>query len=128
MVKRRKTNQTLLVSDILKKSKYALNQKEIFKKLCGSIDRVTVYRILKRLIEDGLVHRIIADDGQNYFACRNTKLKQEKCIDHHIHFKCIKCRKIECIYTKISYLLPNDYIAVDSNNFILGYCGNCRQK
>jgi len=54
----------------------------------GSIGLPTVYRILDELAEAGVITRIfLSDRKQYYFLCANQ--------DHHHHFVCESCRKVE---------------------------------
>jgi len=54
----------------------------------GSIGLPTVYRILDELAEAGVITRIFqADRKQYYFLCANQ--------DHHHHFVCESCRRVE---------------------------------
>ncbi|MBN1633348.1 MAG: transcriptional repressor [Ignavibacteria bacterium] len=127
-MKRRKTRQSMLVSKILKKSRTAISRKEIMKKLRGSLDRVTVYRILNRFLEDGLVHKVISDEGKTFFAVSDMKCSPEKQYNNHIHFKCLKCSKVICLDKQIEFSLPKGFIPVDTNYFISGYCNKCRKQ
>ncbi|AQQ09067.1 Ferric uptake regulation protein [Sedimentisphaera cyanobacteriorum] len=58
------------------------------------IDKVTVYRILERFCEKGLVHKAYLDkrDCEYELADRCSK---HQC---HPHFKCIKCGRVICLY------------------------------
>jgi len=54
----------------------------------GSIGLPTVYRILDELAEAGVITRIfLSDRKQYYFLCANR--------DHHHHFVCEVCRRVE---------------------------------
>ena len=71
-MKRRNTVAKEEIMNILKNSNEAFSQDVILKKLSISADRTTVYRILKSYTEQGLVHKIVADDGKQYFAWCNS--------------------------------------------------------
>ena len=80
---RRNTPSKEAVLQVLQKSKDALSQDMIEEQLTGKIDRVTIYRILNRFCEDGITHKIVADDGKKYFAlCRDCEHTPEH---HHDH-------------------------------------------
>jgi len=124
-MKRRNTRQTLLVTEILEKSRYPVSQKDILKKIKSEVDRVTIYRIINRLIKDGKVHRVISDNGETFFAYCDLKNKNQHQMSNHIHFKCIKCKKIICLNRQIRYSLPKGFLLLETNYFISGYCKNC---
>lgn len=51
----------------------------------------TIYRNLDRLVEEGVVKRIVVD--QSAGACYQYAGKSEACA-HHLHIKCERCGKI----------------------------------
>ncbi len=124
-MKKRNTQGKQLVRTILEDAKSALSQDLIEAKLQGEIDRVTIYRILNGFVEDGLVHKIVSDDGKSYFALCNgcTEAHHEH---DHAHFKCTSCNRVECLPTPIHVMLPSGYSVRHSNHFLSGVCGACR--
>lgn len=69
------------------------------------MDSATIYRVLNRFCQNQIVHKIVADDGKQYFAV---------CIDcdknaispNHFHFRCTKCETIECLPTLLEFTMP----------------------
>jgi len=55
------------------------------------MDRVTIYRTLNTLRENGIIREIPAASGTNYYemACRHNPL--------HPHFYCTSCRSMTCM-------------------------------
>jgi len=123
-VKRRKTESTDEIYSILKESKSALSHDMIQEKISNNIDRATIYRILNRFSKDKIVHKVIGDDGKQYFAfCVNCQEKKHK--HNHFHFRCKNCGKVECLESEIKISLPKDYVFEDFNGVISGVCSNC---
>jgi Fur family transcriptional regulator, ferric uptake regulator len=121
---KRNTITKQLILDSLKGSKTAVSQEILQKELGESVDRATIYRVLNSFCEDGIVHKILGDDGKFYFAfCMNCSEKQHK--HNHFHFKCLTCGKIECMPNEVDVKLPTGYQSVAFNGFISGYCKNC---
>ena len=90
----------------------------------SGIDRATIYRILNRFSEDGLVHKIIGDDGKQYFAlCVNCEKGHHH--HNHFHFRCRSCGKVECLREEVRVHLPPGYIPEAFNGVITGQCGAC---
>ena len=123
-MKRRNTASKQAVFDILNSSKAALSQDAIEQEVKGSMDRVTVYRVLNSFCEDGYVHKILSDDGKYYFAiCLNCQEKKHQ--HNHFHFRCIKCQKVECLKEEVNVKLPDGYTLENVNCLLTGYCQTC---
>lgn len=121
---KRNTKTKQLILDSLKNSKSAVSQDILLKELGDEVDRATIYRVLNSFCDDGIVHKILSDDGKYYFAfCVNCSEKAHK--HNHFHFRCLSCGKIECILNEIEVKLPAGYQSVNFNGFISGYCANC---
>jgi len=121
----RNTASKLAVLDLLEKSTNALNHKEILSALNGACDRVTVYRILDRLIADDIIHKFVDMNGVAHYAMCNT------CDNHnhqhnHVHFTCTSCDSVVClddVEPKIS--IPKGYKVEDASFTLSGLCPAC---
>lgn len=121
---KRNTITKQLILDSLKKSQSAVSQEILQKELGEAVDRATIYRALNSFCEDGIVHKILGDDGKYYFAvCANCSEKKHK--HNHFHFRCLSCGTIECLPNEMEIKLPKGYQSVNFNGFISGYCKNC---
>jgi Fur family ferric uptake transcriptional regulator len=121
---KRNTKAKQLILDSLKNTKSAVSQEILQKELGEEIDRATIYRVLNSFCDDGILHKILSDDGKYYFAvCLNCSEKTHH--HNHFHFRCLQCEKIECMPNEIEPKLPNGYKSVNFNGFISGYCSNC---
>ncbi|HIB38270.1 transcriptional repressor [Mesonia sp.] len=125
-MKRRNTQFKSEIFDLLQQSNHALNHEMITEALNLKIDRTTIYRILNSFCEDGKVHKIIGDDGKQYFAyCENCKKIKNKHSHKHLHFRCLSCGKLECLKQRIDVDLPMGYDGKMYNFLISGYCNTC---
>ena len=123
-MKRRNTPAKQAVLNILKTSKAALSQEDIEQEVKGSMDRVTVYRVLNSFCEDGYLHKILSDDGKYYFAiCLNCH--EEKHQHNHFHFRCLSCNKMECLKQEVNVKVPRGYTLENVNCLLTGYCRAC---
>lgn len=122
-MKRRNTPAQQEILNILKESKSAMSQDMIENQMVLTADRVTIYRILNRFCEDGLTHKVIAEDGKSYFALCNSCSEAHH--HDHFHFKCIRCNKIECLSQHIEIKLPSGYVVQDMNCIVNGICASC---
>ena len=123
-MKRRNTPAKKAILDILKSADSALSQDRIEAEVKGEMDRVTIYRVLNRFCEDGIAHKVLAEDGKYYFAlCHDCTDDRH---DHnHFHFRCIKCDKIECLDEKVAVKLPDGYKMENVTGWVTGYCAAC---
>lgn len=124
-MKRRNTTSKEAVLSVLRASRKAMSQDVIEKQVSVEVDRATIYRILNRFCEDGLVHRIIADDGKQYFAvCVSCDSKKEL-PEHHFHFRCTQCQTIECLPSLVQFSVPKGYDVERMNCVLVGRCKDC---
>lgn len=123
-MKRRNTASKQAVLEVLKASKVALSQENIETEVRGTMDRVTVYRALNSFCEDGLVHKVLSDDGKFYFALC-VKCEKTKHTHDHFHFRCVSCQKVECLKNEVKFKVPRGYRVEDINCMLTGYCKTC---
>lgn len=125
-MKRRNTGPKTAVLDALKTSNAALSHDMLQSKLGTTINRATIYRVLNRFCEDGRVHRIVGDDGKQYFAlCLDCGGPEEEHSHNHFHFKCVACGKVECLDHEIIVPLPDGYSLESFNGWLSGRCNSC---
>jgi len=123
-MKRRTTPTKEAVMAVLSATSKALSQDAIVQKIEIGIDRATIYRALNQFCEDGIIHKIVADDGKQYFAvCK--KCDQQQLPDHHFHFRCTNCQSIECLPTVVNFSIPEGYSVEKVNCILVGVCKEC---
>jgi Fur family ferric uptake transcriptional regulator len=90
-------------------------------------DRVTIYRTLTSFLENGLLHKIPDDSGISKYALCQHEGTEHNHDDHHVHFKCKKCGKIECLHNLVipKLHLPKKYKMDNANLLIEGICADC---
>ncbi len=122
----RNTKAKQAVLNEIVQSSYALSQPVLYERLNGICDRVTVYRILERLVSEHKIHKIVNFDGTiNYAQCHSC---ESHILDshNHLHFSCIKCKRIECIEEQnIQINLPKSYHIKDLFLTLSGLCPGC---
>ncbi len=125
-MKRRTTATQTEILTLLEAANTALSHEMVQSELGANMDRATIYRVLNRFCEDGRVHRIVGDDGKQYFAlCLNCGELRESHTHNHFHFRCLECGKVECLKHDIKVPLPDGYTSERFNGFISGRCKNC---
>ena len=123
-MRRRNTATKEAVLSSLKSADAALSHEMIQEAISEKVDRTTIYRILNRFCEDGIIHRIVADDGKQYFAICSTCAVDDHNHDH-FHFRCLCCEKVECLEQEVSVNLPAGYVTKNFNGVVSGYCVAC---
>jgi Fur family transcriptional regulator, ferric uptake regulator len=124
MIARRNTPSKQAILNVLNSSKSALSQEDIEKMVAIEMDRATIYRTLSRFCEDGIVHKIISEDGKQFFAIC-IKCEEKISPERHFHFKCLKCKTIECLQETVKFTLPSGYRIEGVNCLLTGYCAKC---
>jgi Fur family ferric uptake transcriptional regulator len=123
-MKRRNTATQEAVLSILTNAGKALSHDAIEQKIDLELDRATIYRILNRFCADGIVHKIVADDGKQYFAvCQQCD--EQHLSDNHFHFRCTRCMSIECLPALVHFSVPNGYSVEHLNCVLIGVCKDC---
>lgn len=120
----RNTTAKSVILDLITKSKVALSHAEIQTLTDGICDRVTIYRVLDRLVNEDLIHKIVNLEGiikyANCSQCHGTHSH------NHVHFSCQKCQLVTCLEdVKPSFTMPKNYQIKEINFTISGLCPNC---
>lgn len=123
-MKRRNTAAQEAVLLVLTNKRRAMSHDAIVKEIDVDADRATIYRILNRFCEDQIVHKIVADDGKQYFAVC-VKCDEMIIPTNHFHFRCTKCETIECLPTVVEFSVSEKYIVHEMNCVLIGICKDC---
>ena len=125
-MKRRNTPQKQAILDLFATCSSAYNQDAIEKELNGKMDRATIYRILKRFCEDGILHKVLGDDGVAYYAkCKSCEHENHQ--HNHFHFQCEECNELTCLKEEVNLNLPEGYKMKNYNCVITGICPKCKK-
>jgi len=123
-MKRRNTPSKEAVLNLLVSTGKAMSRDAIEHQIDVDIDRATIYRVLNRFCEDGLAHKIVAEDGKQYFAVC-MKCDEKKVADNHFHFRCTSCQTIECLPEAVQFSVPDGYNVESVNCVLSGVCPQC---
>lgn len=121
---RRNTPTKKAVLKLLTKRGKAMSRDAIEEQLTTDINRATIYRVLNRFCEDGILHRIVAEDGKQYFAIC-LQCDDKKTSLNHFHFRCTECQTIECLPAPVHYSLQKGYKVESTNCVLTGTCRDC---
>lgn len=120
---RRSTKSKEAVLNILRENGTAMSH-EMLEAETEGYNRATIYRILNRFREDGIVHRIVGMDGKQYFAvCLSCD--HDRHVHRHLHFQCTSCETVECLPYEPTIALPAGYALQEFHGLVTGLCAAC---
>ncbi len=68
----RKTKSIKLLLHEFKTQTTAISTIELIKRLNSKLNKTTIYRVLENLVDDGVLHSFMGNDGVKWYAmCRN---------------------------------------------------------
>lgn len=88
------------------------------------LDRVTLYRVLDWLVQEGLAHKIAGEDRIWRFNAMTTAAEPHR----YAHFRCLSCGKVYCleeIGTEFALNLPAGFRAEGVDLTVSGHCPDC---
>ncbi|MGJ8760774.1 transcriptional repressor [Polaribacter sp. R2A056_3_33] len=120
----RKTKAVEVLLNEFKNSSVAISAKMLINQLDTEFNKTTIYRILDKLEDDGVLHSFLGKDGLKWYAkCTGCSATEHK--DVHPHFQCLSCGKVDCLQVKVVIpKIENRQIAF-SQVLIQGKCEEC---
>jgi Fur family ferric uptake transcriptional regulator len=123
MLKQRNTPQRNAIETTVRQSKRPLSVDEILvlaRKQVATLDQATVYRNLKRFIEEGWLIRVATPDHGVFYELAEG--------GHHHHFHCRDCERIfdmpGCGLNSEKQA-PSNFQVEDHDVFLYGLCPDC---
>lgn len=120
----RKTQAVALLLNEFEKDSNAISSIELIKRLGDKINKTTVYRLLDKLEDDGLLHHFIDANSVKWFAkCKSCSKSEHH--DIHPHFQCTDCGSVDCLEIKITIPEIPNRKTMNSHVLVLGQCEHC---
>tara|TARA_B100001093_G_scaffold507111_1_gene567125 strand:- start:1321 stop:1605 length:285 start_codon:yes stop_codon:yes gene_type:complete len=88
------------------------------------VNKTTVYRLLDRLEDDGVVHSFSGDDSIKYYA-RCHSCSDTLHLHSHPHFQCVSCDKVRCLDFEVTLDAPENLQVMESQILLKGHCELC---
>lgn len=127
------TEQKKLLVEFLKmNADKSLTVEEIVEKMGGKLAKSTVYRLIMRLTEEGLVKRMTRGNSRT-FVYQMIAISGERC-HAHLHLRCTDCGKVIHMKESVSHELldairqESDFSVSERETVILGKCAVCGVK
>ncbi len=93
-----------------------------------NFDRVTLYRTINALLENGIIHKAMADEKDTFYAMCSTHCNAQRHNHRHIHFKCMHCETVSCVAVEASTELDiPGHIVNELRIEASGICASCNQ-
>ena len=120
------TNTRLDLLNKMQKYGSAMSYSNLQKEM-SPIDRVTLYRTIESLKENGIIHKAFQENNETYYAVCGNTCDENHHQHEHVHFKCTKCNTVTCekLSNTIEVLLPKYLIQKVSVN-VEGLCQVCK--
>lgn len=123
------THQRKILIDFLEaNSEKAFTIDEIISNLSeNGMCQSTAYRLMTKLVEDGLVHRTVKGNSRSFVY---QYISDKKC-EGHLHMKCTGCGKVYHLDRSLSTHMQKDIqnntgFEIDSHTVLLGKCNTCK--
>lgn len=123
------TQQRKLLIDFLQSnSSKAFTIEEIINAMVGNeISQSTAYRLMTKLVEDGLVHRSVKGNSRSFVY---QYISDHKC-EGHLHMKCTDCGKVYHLDSSTTSRIHEDIksnssFEIDDHTILLGKCSLCK--
>lgn len=122
-IKRNTKSVDLLLAEFEKESR-GISALELVKRLQAKLNKATVYRVLDKLEDDGVLHSFIGMNAVRWYAkCVGCTVGRH--VDSHPHFQCVVCGLAECLPIKVRVEeVPNRKILF-SQTLVYGECEQC---
>ena len=120
----RKTKSVNTLLNVFEEREDAVSVVDLIEYLKNEMNKTTVYRILARLEQDGIIHSFNGKNGLKWYA-RCKSCSPEHHTDRHPHFQCQNCGKVECIPIDIAIPKVKDHKIDSTEILILGQCDDC---
>ena len=122
----RKTKTVKLLLDLFNQTDNAISVVELVSTFSSEMNKTTVYRILKKLEDSGVLHSFLDKDGLKRYARGDQRPASSKKPILHPHFLCEECGISSCLPIKIFKPSIPNYIINSSQQLHLGKCEDCR--
>ncbi|CAN5523911.1 hypothetical protein BH10BAC4_BH10BAC4_18430 [soil metagenome] len=102
----------------------AFSESEIKKRLNKEFNRTSIFRVVKVLVEEKVIHSVISDHKALRYAL-TIKLQEGT----HAHLKCTVCDKVYCMNERIPMPeYPTHCLVREQQILLTGLCGDCLCK
>lgn len=121
---KRRTKSLNAILAVFEESQEALSVVDLVERFHDKMNKTTVYRILERLEDEGLIHSFTGTNGLKWYA-KDHICEARNSHDIHPHFECNKCGKVECLEVDIPMPKINNRHIESADVLFTGQCADC---
>ena len=121
------TKQKDLILDVIRNKKHAFTVKDIYNEVKDSTGLTTIYRLVDKLVDEGLLNKYIDNDNITYY-----EYLEECDSSNHFYLKCEKCGEMihvdcDCIESLSNHIVKEHGFKLSRDHIIIkGLCKKCR--
>jgi Fur family ferric uptake transcriptional regulator len=120
----RKTKAVTTVLQIFEEKNEPKSVVSLIELVKDEMNKTTVYRILDRLEQEGIIHSFNGKEGLKWYAkCEGCSTHHH--IDKHPHFQCTTCDKVECLSIDIKIPSIKNHKIDATDILLMGQCEAC---
>ena len=120
----RKTKSVEVLLNEFNNNSSAISVTKLVTKLNSMFNKTTIYRVLDKLEDDGVLHSFLGKNGLKWYAkCNGCSADKHK--DLHPHFQCLDCGKVDCLSFNIEIPKISNRKIEFSQFLIQGQCEEC---
>ena len=120
----RKTKSVEVLLNEFNTSFGAISAKKLIERLDSKFNKTTIYRVLDKLEDDGVLHSFLGKNGLKWYA-KCDDCSHGKHQDAHPHFQCLNCGKMDCLTINVKIPnIPNREVDI-SQILLQGTCEVC---
>jgi Fur family ferric uptake transcriptional regulator len=120
----RKTKSVEVLLNEFNNNSSAISVTKLVTKLNSRFNKTTIYRVLDKLEDDGVLHSFLGKNGLKWYAkCNGCSADKHK--DLHPHFQCLDCGKVDCLSFNIEIPKISNRKIEFSQFLIQGQCEEC---
>ncbi|MEM1337162.1 MAG: transcriptional repressor [Bacteroidota bacterium] len=122
----RKTKSVKALLNEFEQTETAISALELVERLRYQMNKSTVYRILERLEDDGIVHSFTGRDGLTWYALyQDGGPLNAQHLNTHPHFQCRECGKTQCLPINIPIPEVEKHNVESVSLLLVGKCEDC---
>ena len=122
----RKTKTVELVLELFREKRYAIPVVDIVSIFANKMNKTTVYRILQRLEDSGILHSFVDKEGLKRYAKGDQRKSNSTNQIIHPHFLCDDCGISICLPLEITTPSIPNYTINSSDHLYSGQCQDCK--
>lgn len=120
----RKTKHLEQVLHVFHQASDALSAGMLLDELANEVNKSTVYRMLDKLEDDGVIHSFLTMDQVRFYAlCKGCPSGRH--VDSHAHFQCTSCKRVSCFSEEVVLPTPEKARITGSQVLLTGQCESC---